>query len=858
MQKMNTINKRITNLRKRYQLEVPKISIERAKFFTEKWFETENSGLPKNIRVALSMKHVYENMTHYIDPDDRIAGYWTENFLGVPIDIERGVFNTVFKNELNWSSMFFFRIKSILKTFWFLIKKHQILNFFRNLRITKSMGAQPMNLGIKTMMKRKINPYTINPKDKKFLLKKLLPKWKGKTIIEILEKEISKSSLIKGSMKQFSNAMPANNSKQVILISLCSTIATIQGHVILDFKKIVNKGLLKIQEEVKKLIRENSLSKNERDFLLSIDIALEGVIIYAKRLAEKVEKEYNLENDRSKKEILKKILENVKRVPLYPAETFYEAVQSAWTVKTAVELAHPVNLHCFGRMDQIFYPFYKKDIEKGIITSDEARELLEELLLKVMSQNIRPESNTLSNFYHRYLGSTPITLGGVKADGTDATNEQTYLFLEAAKNSRAVTNVSLRVNKNTPDEILLHAAENLYNGCSNISIFNDDINIEAMKKRGFDNDDVYDYAIMGCVEMTSPGRTGFMSANALLLCRLLDMTMRDGDTLTLLGKIKNLGLKTGKLDDFKSFEQFLEAFFKQSDNQIEMIVNLSNLRDEVYAKYLPAPLISAFIEGCLQNKKDVTRGGSKYNLSGISFINSIANLIDSLYVIKKIVFEEKYILFSELLKAIDKNFKGYDQLYHKIMKLKGKWGNGYEEVDELARDITSHLFKETYKYKNFRGGPFVPYIISMTTHTIDGRISIATPDGRKAATPYAASCNPYNIEENGITSVLSSIASLDYKDVMGCAVNVKFHPTAIGTRMESRKKWVSLLRSYFQLGGAQIQPTVISGEILRDAQLHPKKYSGLIVKVGGYSAYFTELGIEIQNEIIERTEHLSC
>ncbi|TFF89422.1 MAG: formate C-acetyltransferase/glycerol dehydratase family glycyl radical enzyme, partial [Promethearchaeota archaeon] len=162
---------------------------------------------------------------------------------------------------------------------------------------------------------------------------------------------------------------------------------------------------------------------------------------------------------------------------------------------------------------------------------------------------------------------------------------------------------------------------------------------------------------------------------------------------------------------------------------------------------------------------------------------------------------------------------------------------------------------ETYKYKNYRGGPFVPYIISMTTHTIDGRISIATPDGRKAATPYAASCNPYNVEENGITSVLTSISSLDYQHVMGCAVNVKFHPTMLGRRKENRKKWVALIRSYFELGGAQIQPTVVSGEQLRDAQIHPENYEGLIVKVGGYSAYFTELGIEIQKEVIARTEH---
>jgi formate C-acetyltransferase len=213
------------------------------------------------------------------------------------------------------------------------------------------------------------------------------------------------------------------------------------------------------------------------------------------------------------------------------------------------------------------------------------------------------------------------------------------------------------------------------------------------------------------------------------------------------------------------------------------------------------------------------------------------------------------ITFKDLLDAIDNNYNGYEELYYRIKKFEGKWGNGYEEVDNLAHYITKNLFEETYNYTSYRGGAYVPYLISMTTHTIDGRISIATPDGRKAATPYAASCNPYNVEKNGITNVLRSVAAIDYHDVLGCAVNVKFHPTAIGRKLENRKKWIALIRTYFELGGQQLQPTVVSAEMLEDAQHNPNMFGDLIVKVGGYSAYFTELGIEIQNEIIARTEH---
>lgn len=847
------VSERIERLRERYQTEMPIISIERAKYYTEKWFETENSALPRNIRVALSMKNVYENMTHYVDPDDRIAGYWCENFLGIPIDIERGLFNNVFRNELKKRSLLWFRIKKYLGTVWFLIRKRQLFTALRHMRNKKE--SQPMNMGITPMDKRKINPYTIAKAEKKLLLKKLLPQWKGKAIVDIIEKDISKSGYISGNMLDFRAALPANNSKQIVMISMSSNIAFPQGHVILDYETAINRGLLSLKGEVEERLENKSLTSDELNFLRSINIALEGVIIFARRLAKKVEEEYESETDDARKEILKQMRDNCKKVPLNPPETFYQAVQSVWTIKTVVELAHPVNFHSFGRMDQIFYPYYKKDLEEGRITPDEALELLEELLLKVMSQNIRPESNILANFYHRYLGSTPITLGGLKPNGTDATNELTELFLEAANNSRAVTNISLRVHEGTPDSVLLKAAEMLYEGSSNLSLFNDDINVEAMKQRGFAEEDARNYAIMGCVEMLCPGKTGGMSANSLLLCRLLDMTMRNGDSETMMGTIKNLGLKLGDPDTYTSFDEFLDALIAQAKNQLEMIVNVSNLRDQLYAENLPAPYISAFIDGCLDSKKDVTRGGAKYDLSGISFINSIANLTDSLYVIKKLIYDEKETTFTELLKAIDKNYNGYEDLHRKIMKIKGKWGNGYEEVDALARRITDQLFKETYNYESYRGGVFVPYMISMTTHTIDGRMSIASPDGRFSATPYAASCNPYNVEENGVTAVLRSVAAIDFRNVLGCAVNVKFHPTAVGLKQENREKWVALIRGYFELGGQQIQPTVVSAEMLRDAQENPQEYGGLIVKVGGYSAYFTELGIEIQNEVIARTEH---
>lgn len=848
---------RIDRLRTKYREDVPKISIQRAEYYTESWRETAGRGLANSVRVAMAMKNVYEKMTHYVDPDDHIAGYWTEDFLGIPIDIERGVFNKVLETELDKKDILNFRIKSFAGALSYMMQKGAVLDFAHNMKISRSMGPSPINLTPETMMERKINRFDISAADKKALKNELLPYWRGRTVVDKVEKGILKSELLSSDMKDFARGMPANTSRQTIMISTCSTIGAYQGHVIANYENVLEKGLLAMLSEVAERAKDETLTIEQKDALESMRIAIEGVMVFATRLADKLEETLAAETDPSRRAVLSKMVDDCRTVPFQPAATFRQAVQSAWTMKTAIELAHPVNLHCFGRMDQALISYYEKDIAEKRITRSEACELLEELLLKIMSQNIRPETNILSNFYHRYLGSSPVTIGGLKPDGTDGANELTYLFMEASKRSKAVTNVSLRVHSSSSDELYFAAAEAICDGDSNISIFNDDINIKAMEKRGFKEADAKNYAVMGCVEMLCPGKTGSMSANALLLNRLLDITLRNGDSQTLLGKIKNVGLKTGNVSSFKTFDALLDAFMKQASRQIELIAAASDEKDRVYEQHLPAPYISAFMDGCLESAKDITQGGAEYDLTGVSFINSIANLVDSLYVIKKLVYEQKAFSMGDLMKAIDNNFNGYEDILKKIRSLEGKWGNGNDECDQLAREVTKRLFEETYKYESPRGGPYVPYVISMITHTVDGRISIATPDGRRAAMPYAASCNPYNVEKSGVTGAMKSVAAIDFEDVLGCAVNMKFHPSAIGTENETRKKWADLIRTYFKIGGAQLQPTVASAKMLREAKKNPQEYRDLIIKVGGYSTYFTDLGIEIQNEIIERTEHCS-
>ena len=837
---------RIQRIRDRYQRGSARISVERARYYTESWRETEDKGLSQAARVAQAMGNVYAHMTHYVDPDDRIAGHWTEHFLGVPVDIERGVFNGVLEAELSRITMVAQRARTAGGSLWYMLRKGRLRDVIRARDI-------PLDLGLRTMSDRRINPFAIDPTERRELTRELLPYWRGRTLADHLQRELARAGLHSDDMRELAMALPGNTSRQVMMLSTCATVATIQGHLVLDYETVLRRGLDGMKEDLDLAQRRPGLTAEQRDALDSFGVALRGVRLFASRLAQRIAAEIDRRGDRDG--ALGQLLATCTEVPLRPATTLRQAVQAAWTVKTAVELAHPVNLHCFGRLDQLLHPYYAADLKAGRTTPGEATELLEELLLKIMAQNLRPESNVLSGFYHRFFGSSPVTLGGVDAQGRDASNPLTELLLRAAHNSKAITNVSLRVAPDTPDALLLTVAELLAEGTSSFSLFNDPVNMEAMQRTGFALEDARDYAVMGCVETTCPGRTGSMSANALLLSRVLDVTLRNGDSRTLAGTLRREGLQTGQLASFADFETLVQAFLAQARHFIARLVAGSNLRDRVFAERLPAPHISVFTRGCVRKAADVTRGGGEYDLSGISMINSIANLTDSLHAIKKLVFEQRRVDLPTLLAAVDANFVGYEALHAQIRSLPGKWGNGATETDALARRLMGELSAMTTAHRSFKGGPFVTYAISMTTHTIDGRLSIASPDGRKAATPYAASANPANVEKAGITGVLRSVAALPGEELMGCAVNARFHPSAIGRNPSARANWVALIRTYFELGGSQLQPTVASAETLRAAQERPQEHRDLIIKVGGYSTYFVDLGDEIQNEIIARTVH---
>lgn len=847
---------RIRCLRRHFQTAKPRISVERARLYTQKWRELEAGGLPLPVRVALSMKHVFEHMTHAVHPDDCLAGNWTEFSLGWPIDIERGCFNGVLDTELDKLSLARFQLESYVRFARYLWKKRGPLGLVQTLRQNTANGPTPVNVGLQTLETRKINAFAIAPEDKRLLHDDLLPYWHGRALTDKLYAALEKSDIYHPEIADFVAGVPNTPSKQVALVSVGATLATYQGHLVLEQDQVLRRGLAAMKREVEeKLAALPDGEEAKRACLQSVVIAFEGLLVFAARLVEEVERQWQAAGEPRRKAELADMLAACRRAPVAPARTFREAVQGLWTLRVALELAHPDNVHAPGRLDRILLRYYERDIKQRRITREQAGELLEEFLLKTMTHQIRPESNFLGNFYLRYEGSTPVTLGGRLADGRDATNELTYLLLDAADRAKSVTSIVLRVHEQTPEKLYERAAEILSHGTANLSMMNDDVFIPALRSFGIPLKDARGYAVTGCTDLTIPGKSGGLSFSGLLLVRTLDLALRNGDAQTMIGPLHGIGPRTGDPDGFTSFAQLVDAFIAQADHQLKLNVEASNLRDRLFAENLPAPHLSAFIAGCVETATDITQGGAVYNMSGVNMINSLANVVDSLYAIKKLVYEEKRYTVRDFLAAVDANFIGYETLHRDVLNLPGKWGNAAAETDALAQEISARLFTACRKYRAFKGGCFAPFLNSMTAHTVDGRMSGATPDGRRAATPFASSCNPYQVEKAGVTGVLKSVAAVDNTHMLGCAVNIKQHPSCLGRTPAARRKWITLVRTYFRLGGAQLQPTVASAEVLRAAQREPDAHRDLIVKVGGYSTYFVDLGCEIQEEIIKRTEH---
>jgi len=687
---------------------------------------------------------------------------------------------------------------------------------------------------------RPVDPF-VTPESVKKELREIFPYWRGKTIYDHVVEQMTPDhwKLLESNVLWIDNNMYNGI-----------------GHILPDFPKLIKTGLKEIKNEVLENL-ENCLSnhpkeKNKIDFYNASLMVVDAAITYAKRYANQAKKLASQATDEIKKNELEMIAQICEWVPENPARTFHEACQSYWFAHTICFIESDGMSISPGRFDQYMFPYYKKDIQEGKITKKRAIELIECLWIK-FSELVEMFQEEWAYTASGFPMGQNLILGGQTPEGKDATNELSYLCLEVTERlALPQPNVSVRLHRWSPKEFILKACECARHGNGMPEFFNDEIIIPGLLNRRIPIEDARDYAVVGCVEIAVPGRTEANSNPAYVnLAKLFELATNDG-VCRLTGK--KVGIDTGDPKNFTSFDDVVTAYQKQQSYFIHRLVPLCNLIERVHTEYVPTPFLSILISDCIEKGLDVMGGGARFNFSSPQGVG-IANVADSFAAIKKVVFEDKKITMDTLLAALDNNFVGYEDVY-KLLIHSPKYGNDDDYVDQIANDIGRWYCLEVEKHRNPRGGVFQPGLYPVSVNVPLGKTVGATADGRKARIALADGVSPsHESEKKGPTGVMKSVAKLDHiLATNGTLLNMKFHPKAL-EGMSGLNKFGNLIITYFQLGGLHVQFNVISADVLRDAQKNPELYRNLVVRVAGYSAFFTELYKELQEDIIARTEH---
>ncbi|MFX1593834.1 MAG: pyruvate formate lyase family protein, partial [Promethearchaeota archaeon] len=617
-----------------------------------------------------------------------------------------------------------------------------------------------------------------------------------------------------------------------------------QGHCVPGYRRVLKmgfRGIEKMAEEwLMKLKETDENYEHRKDFYESVIVAARAVCDYSNRYA-KLAMEMAEDAPETRKAELLEIAKRVRRVPALPPRTFMEAIQSIWMTNVVMEMSYGEgNIFSQGRVDQYLYPYYADDLAEGQITYDEALEVIEEYLVKLSSVVIAGQNN--------------ITIGGLDKDGNDATNDVSYMFLEAISNVKSLlSTLSIRISSKTHHNFLKRTLE-AFKYTAGMAIHNDEILVPQLHKTGYSLEDARDYSLVGCVEPTGTGNDfSYTAGNAVQISIILNMALNEGRTI--LSGNNSVGAKTPPASTFKTFEDVKKAFVDQLKFAIDLCVKKAEIKDKTFAEYLPSPLLSSSIEGCLESGMDVTRNGAKYNNNPMGS-QGLATVTNSLAAIRWAVFEEKLVTMEELVNHMNKNFRGAEELREKLRNKAPKYGNGDEKVDELAKWVANTLCEITRKYKARGGdGTYHNCLISSGTQIMEGKTLGATADGRLLGEPVANGISPANgTEKNGLTMALRSIAYATAEPLLtnGTTMNIRLNPSILQTD-EGLEQFTSIVEAYLELGGRELQINPISSEILRDAQAHPEKYPDLSVKVTGYSARFVEITKELQDDIIART-----
>ncbi|MCM1542769.1 MAG: glycyl radical protein [Blautia sp.] len=737
-----------------------------------------------------------------------------------------------------------------------------------------------------TVATRKADPFYIADHTKKELLE-ADAYWEGKTTSELATSLMTKETLKAIEHNIFT---PGNYFYNGV------------GHVTVQYDKVLAIGyegiIAQVEDELAKCNPGDQDYCTRSQFLQAVLISCRAVIRYAQRYAALAEKEAAGCADPVRKQELLQIASNCRRVPAKGAASFYEACQSFWFVQQLLQIESSGHSISPGRFDQYMYPYYKKDLDGGKLTREFAQELLDCIWVKLNDLNKCRDAASAEGFAGYSLFQNLI-VGGQDKDGNDVTNDLSFMCITAAKHVfLPQPSLSIRVWNKTPHALMLKAADLTRTGIGLPAYYNDEVIIPSLLSMGLTMADAREYNIIGCVEPQKAGKTeGWHDAAFYNMCRPLELVFSNG-----YDKGEKISIETGRVEDMTSFEEFYDAYKKQMDYNISLLVNADNAIDVAHATRCPLPFLSCMVDDCIKRGKTVQEGGAIYNFTGPQGFG-IANMADSLYAIKKLVFEEKKVTLAEYRRALAMNYgQGFDattaaeivtrivkEMEAKGMKVGGdqiatmiatvmnaelpaeekqkyealramidevpKFGNDIEEVDMFARDVAYTYTRPLLNYRNPRGGQFQAGLYPVSANVPLGAQTGATPDGRLAHTPVADGVSPSAGKDvHGPTAAANSVSKLDHGIASnGTLFNQKFHPTALSGE-RGLENFVALIRSYFDQKGSHMQFNVVDRETLLDAQAHPEKYAHLVVRVAGYSALFTTLSKSLQDDIIRRTE----
>lgn len=675
---------------------------------------------------------------------------------------------------------------------------------------------------IETIASRPQDQFFFSEEDKKIFKNELFQYWKN------------------NSMKDFISSKIGNEIQAAInteVISLNQTDKG-QGHIILDFPTILKYGI----NEYKKILKSKMLKESENDFLKAALIVLEAFSRHFQRYAAVALKQAGAaEISKKRKNELEYIADICSKLSEDKPSNFQEGLQLVWLTSIVAQYESNASSMSLGRMDQYLYDLYKASIDQGYSKSTLLSYLID-FYIKTNDVVILRSQTSAKSFAGFPVGYN-IALGGLNSFGRSAVNELSYLFLEAYEYVKMPQpNLSIRMNELIPQKFLNRACETIRMGTGIPQLFNDEVCVPAFLSKGVSLTDARDYAIVGCVEVTIPGKTyGLHDIAMFNFLRVMELTM-----------------KSFKGDQEITYEKLYKRIEKNISYYVELITQGSDIVDLGHREFAPTPFLSSLVLDCVENGRDLTEGGARYNFSGIQGIGQ-ANFSDSMYVLKKMVFENKEIDFDTMLEALEHNYSGkYQALQDHVINDFDKYGNDNDEIDFIAAEMFKYYADEMDKYTNIRGGKFNPGAYTVSAHIPLGEAVGATPDGRNAGEQLADGGLSAMVGRDrlGPTAVLKTVSKLDNMlMVNGSLLNLKFQPNTLKGQ-EGIDKFANFLRAFTKLKIQHVQFNVQTRETLLKAQKNPNSYRGLVVRVAGYSAFFVDLNEKIQNDIIARAEHV--